>query len=82
MYWKSHDESEIRANGAVCPMPGCGAVVVAYQAINSVNDLSARYGGGCEFVCPQCGFEFTATGNDMIFKSIPRDWLLSEVCHA
>ena len=82
MHWQSHDEPEIRANGAVCPMPGCGAVVVAYQAADSVNDLTARYGGGCEFTCPQCGFEFTATVNDLIFKSIPRDWLLSEVCHA
>jgi hypothetical protein len=26
--------------------------------------------------------EFTASGNDLVFQSIPRDWLLSGVCRA
>jgi hypothetical protein len=77
--WKQMD---VRASGAVCPVPGCGTLVITYRAADSLNEIMWRTGAPCEFVCDQCGFEFTASGNDLVFQSIPRDWLLSGVCHA
>jgi hypothetical protein len=77
--WK---QAEVRACGAVCPVPGCGALVIAYRPADSINELLWRNGAPCEFVCDQCGLEFTASGNDLVFQSIPRDWLLSGVCRA
>ncbi len=77
-----YEWAEIRANGAICPIPSCGAVVVTYRVADSLDEPGSRYNGSCEFTCPECGFEFVASGSDLIFRSVPRDWLLSEVCHA
>ncbi len=77
--WKRID---VRASGAVCPVPGCGSLVIAYRPADSINEITRRIGAPCEFICDQCGHEFTASGNDLVFQSIPRDWLLSGVCRA
>ncbi len=77
--WKQID---VRASGAVCPVPGCGSLVIAYRSTDSISEVTRQSGDPCEFVCDQCGFEFTASGRDLIFQSIPRDWLLSGVCRA
>jgi len=77
--WK---QIEMRASGAVCPVPGCRSLVIAYQPADSINEITRRSGAPCDFICDQCGYEFTASGDELIFQSIPRDWLLSGVCRA
>jgi len=68
------------AAGVVCPVPKCGSLVITYQPADSINAVSRT--AAWEFVCPVCGFEFEASSEDLIFQSVPRHWLFSEVCHA
>jgi predicted RNA-binding Zn-ribbon protein involved in translation (DUF1610 family) len=76
--YETKEQVDIRASGTICPVPNCGALVVAYRAARKTRRASVNW----DFVCPSCGFEFTAFENDLVFQSVPRDWLLSEVCHA
>jgi hypothetical protein len=78
----SREEAELRAHGATCPMPGCGALVVSYEMPTGANEVLRPVSSTWEFVCPQCGAEFTAPKGDLLFQSVPRQWLFSEVCHA
>ena len=71
-------ENETTAAGAICPMPDCGALVVAYRLARTPR----RRGANCEFICSRCGFEFVAPEADLIFQSVPRDWLWSGICRA
>ena len=72
--WDEHDE--VVAAGSSCPMPDCGALVVAYRSADGVErDHSEPW----EFTCPRCGIEFTVTEADLIFQSLPEDWLLGRV---
>jgi len=77
--WKV--EVDIRAAGATCPMPQCGALVISYEPADSLNSLGEP-GGQWEFVCQECGSEFTAPAGDLIFQSVPREWLFSRICQA
>lgn len=70
------------AAGTVCPMPNCGALVIAYHSAESINAITRRRAAVWEFTCPDCGFEFTESADDLMFQSVPRRWLLAEVCHA
>jgi hypothetical protein len=77
------DEADsVVAAGAVCPVPQCGSMVITYHPADSINAVTRRYTTVWEFVCPACGFEFEASSDDLIFQSVPRHWLLAEVCHA
>jgi hypothetical protein len=73
--WK--EEINLRAFGATCPMPHCGALAVTYESSDA---LSTQH--EWEFVCPECGAEFSAPPGDLIFESIPREWLFSQVSSA
>jgi hypothetical protein len=75
-------EAELRAHGATCPMPGCGVLVVSYEMPTSANEALRPASSTWEFVCADCGAEFTAPKGDLLFQSVPRQWLFSEVCHA
>jgi hypothetical protein len=78
--WKA--EVDLRAAGATCPMPGCGALAISYQPANSVNENRRASTVNWDFVCSECGTEFTAPKGDLLFQAIPRDWLFSQICHA
>lgn len=78
--WKQ--DVEIRAAGATCPMPGCGALAISYEAADSLNAYRRAVTANWDFVCSECGTEFVAPRGDLLFQSIPRDWLLSQVCRA
>jgi hypothetical protein len=78
--WK--EDVDIRAVGATCPMPGCGALVVAYEAADSLNNYQRSATADWDFVCSECGAEFMAPAGDLLFQAIPRDWLFSQVCRA
>ena len=78
--WK--EEVDLRAFGATCPMRGCGALVITYEPADSINEITQNSGASWEFVCPECGTEFCAPRGDLLFQSVPREWLFLEVCHA
>ena len=78
--WKQ--EVDIRAAGATCPMPGCGALVISYEAADSLNGYRRDFTATWDFVCSECGTEFAAPKQDLVFDAIPRDWLFSQVCRA
>jgi hypothetical protein len=75
--WK---QADVKATGAICPVPGCGTLTIAYRCANS--DLRAQQEEPCEFICDQCGFEFIASGRDLLFQSVPRGWLFAQISHA
>ena len=78
--WK--EEVGLRAFGSTCPMPNCGALVVTYESPDSLQAITRWEGATWEFVCSECGAEFTAPKEDLLFQSVPREWLFSEICHA
>ncbi len=78
--WKP--QAGITAAGAICPVPGCGTLVVAYGLAESIYEVTRRRRPSREFICSGCGAEFTAPEKDLVFESVPRDWLLAEICHA
>jgi len=64
------------AAGAKCPMADCGALAVAYTLVDrrrSDKDLP------WEFTCPRCGFDFLVHEEELVFRSVPKRWLLAEV---
>jgi hypothetical protein len=71
--WDEHDDV---ATGSSCPMPDCGALAVTYRSADGVGcDHSEPW----EFTCPRCGVEFAVAKCDLIFQSVPRDWLLAKI---
>lgn len=78
--WK--EEVDLRAFGATCPMPNCGALVVTYESPDCLHAITRSHGATWGFVCSECGAEFTAPKGDLLFQSVPREWLFSEICHA
>jgi hypothetical protein len=72
----------LRAFGATCPMPHCGALAVTYEAPDSLKEVARSGAATWEFVCAECGAEFTASRADLVFQSVPRQWLFSQVCYA
>ncbi len=78
--WK--EEVELRAAGATCPMPKCGALAISYEPVDSLREVVRQASDRWEFVCPECETEFTAPRADLVFREVPREWLFAEVCHA
>jgi len=73
--WK--EEVDLRAAGTICPMPKCGALVITYETADRLGALTRA--SSMEFVCSECGAEFRTATDDLLFKSVPREWLFAEV---
>ena len=71
--WDEHDE----AAGSICPVPDCGALVVSYRPLERMGGDSAR--SWCEFTCLKCGTDFSIPEDELIFQSVPKEWLLARV---
>ena len=70
------ESDDLMAAGASCPMPDCGALTLAYRSSgNGERDNTEPW----EFACPRCGIEFTVAECDLLFQSVPKDWLLAKV---
>jgi len=67
--WEEPDNEVV--SGSSCPVPECGALAVAYGRPDQA--------GTWEFTCPRCGIDFTAPASDLIFQSVPKNWLLARV---
>jgi hypothetical protein len=71
--WDEHDDI---AAGSSCPMADCGELAVAYRSTDGVErDHSEPW----EFACPRCGIDFTVPEDELIFQSVPKNWLLAKV---
>jgi hypothetical protein len=73
--WDERDE--VVAAGSICPIPDCSALVVAYRPPDRAGRDHAR--PWCEFTCPRCGTDFTVPDDELIFQSVPKEWLLARV---
>lgn len=71
--WDEHDDV---AAGSSCPMPDCGALAVAYR---SKDGVARDHSGPWEFTCPRCGTDFAVPEDELIFQSVPKEWLLARV---
>jgi hypothetical protein len=65
------------AAGSICPVPLCGELVISYRPPDHTGRDDAK--SWCEFTCPRCGIEFTVPEYELIFHSVPKEWLLARV---
>ena len=73
--WDERDE--VVAAGSICPVPDCGALVVSFRPPDCAGRDDAK--SWCEFACARCGTEFTVPQDELIFQSVPKEWLLARV---
>jgi hypothetical protein len=71
------ERDEVVAAGSIRPVPNCSALVVAYSQPDRAGRDNPR--PWCEFTCPRCGTEFTVPEDELIFQSVPKEWLLARV---
>ena len=67
---------DIVAAASKCPAPDCSALVIDYRPADSVGPGHPE---DWEFTCSRCGMEFTVTHGELIFQSVPRQWLLANI---
>jgi hypothetical protein len=68
--WEQRDD--IVAAASQCPAPDCSSLVIEYRAAGSVRPGHPE---DWEFTCSRCGSEFTVVQGDLIFQSVPKQWL-------
>jgi|SRR5579862_3344210 len=73
--WDERDE--VVAAGSICPVPDCGALVISYRPLDRVRHDNAI--SWCEFACTRCGTDFTLPEDELIFQSVPTEWLLARI---
>jgi hypothetical protein len=73
--WDERDE--VVAAGSICPVADCGALVISYRPPYRAGHDNAK--SWCEFACTRCGTDFTVPEDELIFQSVPKEWLLARV---
>jgi hypothetical protein len=73
--WDERDE--VVAAGSICPVPDCGALVISYRPSDRARRDDAT--SWCEFTCSRCGIDFTVPEDELIFQSVPKEWLSARV---
>lgn len=68
--------NDIVAAASSCPAPDCSSLVIEYRSADSVRPGHPE---DWEFTCPRCGMEFTVTQGELIFQSVPKQWLSTNV---
>jgi hypothetical protein len=68
-------EDEVAA-GAICPMPECGTLAIAFRAayLASLGHIQPW-----EFACGRCDAKFSVPEDELVFQSVPKAWLLAGV---
>ena len=67
------NEGEVAA-GAICPLPDCGALALAFRAPALISHDHIE---PWEFACGRCGIEFVVPEVELVFQSVPKNWLLA-----
>ena len=75
------DEHSLMA-GANCPVADCGTLAVSCKSIECIDRATCAHFLGWEFACPRCGAEFVPHRDELVFQSVPKDWLLATISHA
>lgn len=70
--WNESDQ--LLASATRCPMPHCGALTISYRSAHVAQPAPLW-----EFTCPLCGVDFTAGEEDLVFQSVPKEWLQAEI---
>lgn len=73
--WDEHDD--VVAAGSICPVPDRGALAVSYMPPDRTGGDNAK--PSCEFTCPRCAIDFAVSEDQLIFQSVPKEWLLARV---
>jgi len=73
--WDERDD--VVAAGSICPVPDCSALVVSYKPPARMGRDTAR--SWFEFTCLQCGMDFSVPEDELIFQSVPKEWLFAKV---
>jgi hypothetical protein len=68
--WEQHDD--LVAAASSCPVPDCSSLVIDYKPAASVRP---EHPEDWEFTCSRCGIQFTVTQGELIFHSVPKQWL-------
>jgi hypothetical protein len=68
--WEQRDD--IVAAASSCPAPDCSSLVIEYRAAASVRRGHPEDWG---FTCSRCGIEFKVAQGELIFQSVPKQWL-------
>jgi hypothetical protein len=63
---------DIVAAASCCPVPDCSSLVIEYRAASSVRPGHPEDWG---FTCSRCGIQFTVAQGELIFQSVPKQWL-------
>jgi hypothetical protein len=61
--------------GAASICPDCENMAFAYRSTDPKTDESDRW----EFLCSRCGTDFAMPESELVFESLPREWLLAKV---
>jgi hypothetical protein len=72
--WEELDDE--LAAGSICPIPECGALVIAFRATCFARRCHTEL---WEFTCGRCGFEFEMSENELVLQSVPKGWLFAKV---
>jgi hypothetical protein len=59
-----------------CPVPDCSSLVIEYRAADGGR---SGHPEDWEFTCSRCGTEFTVAQGELIFQSVPKQWLLANI---
>ena len=73
---KAEESKYEMAAGAICPMPSCGSLVVAFRAtqVRGLENIKPW-----EFTCPHCGVDFVVPESELVLQSVPKDLLFAGV---
>ena len=71
------ERDEVVAAGSICPVPDCGALVISYGPSDRVEPVNAK--SWWDFACTRCGTDFTVPEDELIFQSVPKEWLSARV---
>ena len=59
-----------------CPVPDCSSLVIEYRAATTIRPDHPE---DWEFTCSRCGIQFTVAHGELIFQSVPKQWLSANV---
>jgi hypothetical protein len=67
---EQHDD--IVAAASICPLPDCSSLVIEYRAASAIRPGHPE---DWKFTCSRCGIKFAVAHCELIFQSVPKQWL-------
>lgn len=67
---------DIVAAASSCPVPDCSALVIEYRAADSIRPDHPE---DWDFTCRRCGTDFIVAQGELIFQSVPKQWLSANI---